>query len=30
MVRLVGLSPDNAGWKTDLAWFDKQIAALKW
>ena len=28
MQRLVKLSPDNAGWKGDLAWFDQQIAAL--
>src|SRR5271165_5962487 len=29
MTRLVALSPDNAGWKKDLAWFDRQLAALK-
>ena len=28
MDRLVKLSPDNAGWQRDLAWFDRQIAAL--
>jgi hypothetical protein len=28
MARLVKLSPGNAGWKDDLAWFDQQIAAL--
>jgi hypothetical protein len=28
MDRLVKLSPDNAKWKRDLAWFDQQIAAL--
>ena len=28
MDRLVKLSPDNARWKRDLAWFDEQIAAL--
>ena len=28
MDRLVKLSPDNAGWKRDLAWLDQQIAAL--
>jgi hypothetical protein len=26
--RLAKLSPDNAGWKRNLAWFDQQIAAL--
>jgi hypothetical protein len=28
MDRLAELSPDNAAWKRDLAWFDQQIAAL--
>ena len=28
MDRLVILSPDNASWKSDLVWFDQQIAAL--
>jgi hypothetical protein len=28
MVGLTGLSPDNAVWKRDLAWFDGQIAEL--
>ena len=28
MKRVVKLSPDNAGWKDDLSWFDEQIAAL--
>ena len=28
MDRLVKLSPDNAGWNRDLAWFDQQIAGL--
>ncbi len=27
MDRLVTLSPGNATWKGDLAWFDQQIAA---
>ena len=29
MVKLVALSPDNATWKSDLAWFDGRIAALE-
>jgi hypothetical protein len=28
MVRLTALSPDNAGWKRDLDWFEAQIAEL--
>jgi hypothetical protein len=28
MSRLTKLSPDNATWKNDLAWFDGQIAEL--
>lgn len=28
MVRMTALSPDNAIWKRDLAWFDRQIAEL--
>jgi hypothetical protein len=28
MQRLTKLSPDNAVWKKDLAWFDNQIAEL--
>jgi hypothetical protein len=28
MVRMTALSPDNAIWKRDLAWFDGQIAEL--
>jgi len=28
MVRMTTLSPDNAVWKSDLAWFDGQIAEL--
>ena len=28
MVRLTALSPDNAGWKLDLNWFEAQIAEL--
>ena len=28
MVRMTSLSPDNAVWKDDLAWFDGQIAEL--
>jgi hypothetical protein len=28
MDRLAKLSPDNAAWKRELAWFDQQIAAL--
>src|SRR5262249_2099527 len=28
MVRLTTLSPDNAVWKSDLAWFDGKIAEL--
>ena len=28
MERLTRLSPDNAQWKRDLAWFEEQIAAL--
>jgi hypothetical protein len=28
MVRVTSLSPDNAAWKRDLAWFDGQIAEL--
>jgi hypothetical protein len=28
MARLTKLSPDNAVWKRDLAWFDGQIAVL--
>ena len=28
MDRLVKLSPDDARWKHNLAWFDDQIAAL--
>jgi uncharacterized protein YfaA (DUF2138 family) len=28
MARLTKLSPDNATWKNDLAWFDGQIAEL--
>ena len=26
--RLAVLSPDNANWKNDLAWIDRQLAAL--
>ncbi len=29
MERMTKLSPDNAGWKRDLAWFEGQIAALE-
>jgi hypothetical protein len=29
MERIVGLSPEHAGWKNDLAWFDAQIVTLK-
>ena len=28
MARLTKLSPDNAQWAKDLAWFDGQIAEL--
>jgi hypothetical protein len=28
IARLAALSPDNAGWQRDLAWFNEQIAAL--
>ena len=28
MLRMTSLSPDNAVWKRDLAWFDRQIAGL--
>jgi len=28
MVRMTSLSPDNAEWKRDLGWFDRQIAEL--
>ena len=28
MARLTILSPDNATWKNDLAWFDGQIEEL--
>jgi hypothetical protein len=28
MVRMTSLSPENAVWKRDLAWFDGQIAEL--
>ena len=28
MVRLTALSPDNAGWKLDLDWFEGEIARL--
>ena len=28
MIRLTALSPDNAGWKRDLDWFEAQIAEL--
>jgi hypothetical protein len=28
LARLTKLSPDNAVWKQDLAWFDGQIAEL--
>jgi hypothetical protein len=28
MERLTKLSPENAVWKRDLAWFDSQIAEL--
>jgi hypothetical protein len=28
MAHLTKLSPDNAQWKQDLAWFDRQIAEL--
>jgi hypothetical protein len=28
MARMTTLSPDNAVWKNDLAWFDGQIAEL--
>jgi hypothetical protein len=28
MVRMTSLSPDNAAWKRELAWFDGQIAEL--
>jgi hypothetical protein len=28
MARLTALSPSNATWKSDLAWFDEQITAL--
>jgi len=26
---MVKLSPDNAAWKADLAWFEGQIAGLE-
>jgi hypothetical protein len=29
MRAMTALSPDNAIWKKDLAWFDKQIATLR-
>jgi hypothetical protein len=28
MLQMTSLSPDNAVWKRDLAWFDEQIAEL--
>jgi hypothetical protein len=28
LIRLVQLAPDNARWKSDLAWFNGQIAVL--
>jgi hypothetical protein len=28
MARLTKLSPDNAVWKNDLTWFDRQIKEL--
>ncbi len=28
MEAMTKLSPDNAGWKRDLAWFEGQIAAV--
>jgi hypothetical protein len=28
MARLTKLSPDNATWKQELAWFDRKIAEL--
>jgi hypothetical protein len=28
MARLTKLSPDNAVWKRDLAWFDRQLKEL--
>ena len=28
MKRVIKLSPDNAGWKHDLDWFNEQITAL--
>jgi hypothetical protein len=28
MLRMTSLSPDNAAWQRDLAWFDAQIAEL--
>ena len=28
IVRMSSLSPDNAVWKRDLAWFDEQIAEV--
>jgi hypothetical protein len=28
MARLTKLSPDNAQWKSDLAWFGRQIKEL--
>lgn len=29
MARMVALSPDHAGRKRDLAWFDGQVAELE-
>jgi len=29
MERLTKLSPGNAGWQRDLAWFDNQITQLQ-
>jgi len=28
LVQLVAQDPDEAQWKTQIAWFDQQIAAL--
>jgi hypothetical protein len=28
MKKVVKLSPDHAGWKKDLGWFNEQIASL--
>jgi hypothetical protein len=30
MERITALSPDNAGWKRDLALFERQLIALEW